>query len=141
MSGRWSARVRQQCVISLDEFDDTISGDVHLDFIEERLYDEKKHKDIEPIKGDDLDTFEQMVQELSLNLNPFPKKPGAAIPPAFRAELQSPPTVNNLGNKVAQANQGKTAHDPATTLGQGLLRPTKPFANLAEKLKQKKHER
>ncbi|MDI9313792.1 MAG: hypothetical protein QM529_03830 [Hydrotalea sp.] len=130
MASHWSAVVRQQCVITLDEFDEKISGDLHLDFIEERYYDEKRHKDVEPIAGDELDTLEQMVQELSLNLNPFPKKPGATIPVAFRAELAN---VNGLPDATPH-QKSKTAA-PTKAIAQQPM--AKPFANLAEKLKAK----
>ena len=126
LTAHWSARVRQQCVITLDEFDEIMTGDLQLDFIEERFYDEKKHKDVEPIAGDELDTLEQMVQELSLNLNPYPRKPGATIPLAFRAELT--PAINHATNHAINQT-------PPTAAGKAFA---KPFANLADKLKEKK---
>ncbi|MGI9461989.1 MAG: hypothetical protein ACR2NY_05395 [Alphaproteobacteria bacterium] len=103
LSGRWSARVIQQCVISLENFTTTIAHDLSLDFIDEKFYDEKKHKMLEPIAGDAIDTLEQLVQELSLNLDPFPKKPGATIPDAFRAELS--PANPSLQKPFAKLNK------------------------------------
>ncbi len=133
LSGSWSAVVTQQCVVSLDDFEQTLRADLHLDFIEQRFYDEKKHKEVEPLESDDLDTLDQVIQELSLSLDPFPKKPGATIPVAWRAEFIAPPSPDKDADAVK-----KMVKPAAPALGKPLVQPlAKPFANLAEKLKTK----
>ncbi len=141
LSGSWSAVVTQQCVVSLDDFEQTLRADLHLDFIEQRFYDEKKHKEVEPLEADDLDTLDQVIQELSLSLDPFPKKPGATIPVAWRAEFTPPPSPDKKADAVKKMVKsaapafGKPLTQP---LSQPLTQPlAKPFANLAEKLKTK----
>lgn len=118
LSGRLVADVVQTCVVSLD------SVPAHIDAPFTRLYGwdageeweegagEEVFLDLagelpaEPLDGDVLDLGEVAVEQLALELDPYPRKPGALF------------TGCDVG--------GDAAADPSTS----------PFAGLARRLKQ-----
>jgi hypothetical protein len=70
-AGSLVARVTQACVISLDPFETDIaeSDELDLDAVDEI-----------PYEGDMLDLGEATAEQLALALDPFPRRPGAALP-------------------------------------------------------------
>lgn len=85
-TGRLSATVRRTCVVTLDEFDQTVEDRFTLYFtdapefapgeeIEVALDDEESP---EPVEGDAIDCGEIVAQQLLLALDPFPRSPAAA---------------------------------------------------------------
>lgn len=80
--GRFSARVRQTCVVTLEDFDAEVAEDLRLDFLPaidleeagEAVFDPEE--DVEPLEGDVLDLGELVAQYLSLALDPHPRRPG-----------------------------------------------------------------
>jgi uncharacterized metal-binding protein YceD (DUF177 family) len=82
--GSLHARVTQTCVVSNDEFDTEISEDFEVRFVPEGM--EAEEVDLEapdeiPYAGAVIDLGEATTEQLALALDPFPKKPGAEIPP------------------------------------------------------------
>lgn len=106
VSGRWHGLVRQRCVVTLEEVSESLRGDVHLDFIEEQFYHAKKHKDAESLVGGKIDLLEQMVQELSLSLNPFPKK-SDAWQTITKTEEAPPPATHKPFLQLAEKLKSK----------------------------------
>ena len=84
VSGRLSARVVQECVVTLDPVESEIDERVTLLFrpVGKETLDEKKvvipaDEDFEPFVGDSLDIGEAVAVELALCLDPFPRAPAA----------------------------------------------------------------
>lgn len=98
LKGRWDADVTYRCGISLDAFDDSLEGDIAIravpatspaavqedegDAETELTLDSVDPPDI--LDGDILDVGALLVEHLALELDPFPRKPGAVFeaPPA-----------------------------------------------------------
>lgn len=80
--GTLRARITQLCVVSLEAFDSDIREEFRLRFVAEE--DESADEDPDavdevPFSGDLLDLGEATAQQLALALDPYPRKPGAAL--------------------------------------------------------------
>jgi len=84
VEGSFSSSVRQVCGVTLEEFDDTLSGD----FIELFTTAPVKKKDAEllsdeeiptPIENGVIDIGEVVAETLALNIPVFPRKPDAVF--------------------------------------------------------------
>jgi uncharacterized metal-binding protein YceD (DUF177 family) len=88
-TGVLRARVRQSCVVSLDPFEADIAEDFAIRFVPAGT--ESDDLDVESedeigYEGGVLDLGEAASEQLALALDPFPRKPGAELPPAASAE-------------------------------------------------------
>jgi uncharacterized metal-binding protein YceD (DUF177 family) len=83
--GKLRARVAQTCVISLDPFESDVTEDFRVRFVpagtESESIDVETEDEI-PYAGDVLELGEATVEQLALALEPYPQKPGAALPAA-----------------------------------------------------------
>lgn len=89
-SGELSARLTQVCVVSLDEFDGTVEDQFTIHFVPAGTEDDEPDPDAPdqvPFEGSAIDLGEAAVEQLALALDPYPKRPGAALP----AEAQDGP--------------------------------------------------
>lgn len=86
LDGRFSARVVQQCVISLDPVEEKISAGFTLTLQRAARQQGQEttdidfmpdEEDIEFLKSDIFDAGEIIAQYLSLEINPYPRAPGA----------------------------------------------------------------
>ena len=82
-AGRLRARVRQVCVVSLEPFDAEVAEDFEIIFVPEGR--ESDALDLESAdevtyEGGVLDLGEAAAEQLALALDPFPRRPGAALP-------------------------------------------------------------
>lgn len=85
-SGHLDARVTQTCVVSLDDFETALSEDFTLRFVPAASLDEDE--ELDDLDGPDLighdgiaiDLGEAAAEQLALALDPWPRKPGAALP-------------------------------------------------------------
>jgi uncharacterized metal-binding protein YceD (DUF177 family) len=103
------AQVTQLCVITLEPFEAGIEERVALHFVPaEKLADEEEMApesldgpDEIPYQDDVIDLGEALAEQLALALDPYPRKPGAELPPeasddganpfsALRAKLGKP---------------------------------------------------
>jgi len=80
--GTLHARITQLCVVSLEAFDSAIEEGFRLRFVPEG--DESEDEDPDavdevPFAADTLDLGEAAAQQLALALDPYPRKPGAAL--------------------------------------------------------------
>ena len=83
--GQLRARVRQSCVITIEDFDTDIAEDFEIRFVPEGMESEEIDLDAPdeiPYAGASIDLGEATTEQLALCLDPFPKKPGAALPDA-----------------------------------------------------------
>ena len=90
IDGRWSARVRQTCGVTLEPFDSDLDGEIHLRALPQGSAalggaDEGGGElDLDPeaddppdmLEGDRIDLGAYVVEDLSLAVDPFPRKPG-----------------------------------------------------------------
>lgn len=85
VQGEFSARVVQECVVTLDPIESRIEQAVDerltpVESAEERIILAAEEEDFEePVQGDTLDLGEIVAQCLSLALDPYPRKEGAAL--------------------------------------------------------------
>ena len=82
--GTLQARVTQTCVVSSDAFDTDIAEEFEIRFVPEGMESEEVDLDAPdeiPYAGAVIDLGEATTEQLALALDPFPKKPGAEIPP------------------------------------------------------------
>ncbi len=81
--GELVAGVTQLCVVSLDEFDSTVEEAFTVHFVPEGTEDDDPDPDAidqVPFQGSAIDLGEAAVEQLALALDPYPRKPGAALP-------------------------------------------------------------
>jgi hypothetical protein len=90
IDGRWRARVRQICGVTLEPFDSDLEGEIHLRALPEGSAalggaDEAgRELDLDPegedppdvLADDKVDLGAYVVEDLSLAIDPFPRKPG-----------------------------------------------------------------
>ncbi len=82
-AGSLVARVTQACVISLDPFETDIAEDFTVRFVPAGTESDELDLDAVdeiPYEGDMLDLGEATAEQLALALDPFPRRPGAALP-------------------------------------------------------------
>jgi uncharacterized metal-binding protein YceD (DUF177 family) len=79
------ARVTQTCVITLDEFDSPLQEVFQVRFVpsgEESDDIDPESDDEIPFEGNVIDLGEAAAEQLGLALDPYPRMPGAEMPPA-----------------------------------------------------------
>jgi hypothetical protein len=87
-----TARVTQICVVSLEPFDANIAETARLRFIPAAKFREDSDSaeidpetlegpDELPYSGDVIDLGAALAEQLALALDPYPRKPGAKLPP------------------------------------------------------------
>jgi|SRR5215217_1369476 len=103
ISGRFDAQVTQTCSVTADPFPETVAGDFSLrvlppgslnapqeDLGEEIDLDPEADDPPDVLENDDIDLAGYVVEHLSLELDPFPRKPGAVFEPPQNSEPESP---------------------------------------------------
>ncbi|MGE0416858.1 MAG: DUF177 domain-containing protein [Acetobacteraceae bacterium] len=91
--GHLVARVMQTCVISLEDFEDTIEDRFRVRFVpsgEEEDNDDPDSDDEIPYEGHLIDLGEAAAEQLGLALPPYPRMPGAELPTAEEEEVRNP---------------------------------------------------
>lgn len=103
IDGRFTAEVTQTCGVSLDPFESTLSGDFTVrvlpagspsapanDPADEIELDPDADDPPDIIEGDEIDLAAYAVEHLALEVDPFPRKPGAVFEPPPPEEDASP---------------------------------------------------
>ena len=91
--GMLRARVVQVCVVSLDPFEVPVEEDFSVRFVpagSEREDVDLEDEDEIPYEGSMIDLGEAAAEQLALALDPFPRKPGAALDPAAQDDPAGP---------------------------------------------------
>ncbi|HEY6432052.1 MAG TPA: DUF177 domain-containing protein [Acetobacteraceae bacterium] len=81
--GRLSARIVQTCVVSLEEFEAAVEEDFAIRFVQDGQESEEispESEDEVPFQDGKLDLGEAAAEQLALSLDPYPRRPGAALP-------------------------------------------------------------
>jgi uncharacterized metal-binding protein YceD (DUF177 family) len=100
---RMQARVTQSCVVSLEPFEAKIDEQSALRFVPAKNLPEGESAELDaetlegpdeiPYTGDMIDLRAALAEQLALALDPYPRKPGAALPDEFSAGLETPFSV------------------------------------------------
>jgi uncharacterized metal-binding protein YceD (DUF177 family) len=120
VTGRFTARISQNCVVSLEAFDSTLEGDFEQRYVvggagaeDSDLLDPEGDEPPEVLEESTLDLGEAMTQELAIKLDPHPRRPGANL------------DQSEFGPRIAVEEEGERAN---------------PFADLARLVKGSKSE-
>jgi len=90
IGGRWRAQVRQTCGVTLEPFDSDLEGDLHVRALPqgsaalggpdeaggELDLDPESEDPPDVLPDDKIDLGAYVVEDLSLAIDPFPRKPG-----------------------------------------------------------------
>jgi uncharacterized metal-binding protein YceD (DUF177 family) len=100
VQGKWSASVVQTCGVTLDPFESALSGQIYVRALPQgsaALGGTDEHEiELDPgaddppdvLDGDQLELGAYVVEDLSLAIDPFPRKPGATFEaPEQKGEL------------------------------------------------------
>ena len=80
ISGRFKADLDQICVVTLDQFRDTIEGPVERVYLPEAAAEETEEEDDTDYLVDGaVDLGDLVTETLVLALDPYPRKPGASF--------------------------------------------------------------
>jgi len=103
IAGRFDAVVEYVCGVTLEPFEQAISGEIHVRAVPagspsapteagggEMELDLEAEDPPDVLAGDAVDLAEYVVEHLSLEIDPFPRKPGASFDYAPEAEEESP---------------------------------------------------
>jgi uncharacterized metal-binding protein YceD (DUF177 family) len=91
--GNLRARLVRDCVISLDPFEMDVAEDFQVAFVPEGQESDDLDPESEdeiPYAGGAIDLGEAAAEQLALSLDPYPHKPGVALPEAASEPLESP---------------------------------------------------
>ena len=107
VSGTLDAALVRECVASLEPFEEAINEPFELQFTRSAEPDAHGEAEIdpdapEPLTGDSIDLADLLIQQLSLAMAPFPRKPGAASLAEKFAPPQSISPFEALKSKIAE---------------------------------------
>lgn len=91
--GQLTARLTQACVVTLDEFEHRVSEDFAVHFVPAGAEDDDPDPDAVdevPYAGNAIDLGEAAAEQLALALDPYPRKPGAALADDGEADPSNP---------------------------------------------------
>jgi uncharacterized metal-binding protein YceD (DUF177 family) len=92
--GRLRARVTQTCIVSLDDFNTTVTEDFHIRFVpvgKDSDNEDPESPDELVYEGVVIDLGEATAEQLGLALDPYPRKPGAVLPEEGEPEAKPHP--------------------------------------------------
>lgn len=116
VAGRWSAEVEQTCGVTLEPMTSRLSGEFEIRAVppdspnvpepeaEEVVLDPDAEDPPDVLEGDLVDPGEYLVEQLALEIDPFPKKPGAVFTPPDEPGPASP--FEALRNFKAGSSKG-----------------------------------
>lgn len=90
LAGRWRATVTQVCGVTLEPFDSELSGEVDLKYAPrgssllppedaEIIIDPEGEDPPDVLEGDAIDVGAALCEQLALEIDPYPRKPGAVF--------------------------------------------------------------
>jgi uncharacterized metal-binding protein YceD (DUF177 family) len=90
--GRLTASVTRTCVVTLDDFAQEVAEAFALRFVPAGTESDEdpESEDEIPYEAGVIDLGEAAVEQLALALDPYPRKPGAALPDLEEAEDDNP---------------------------------------------------
>jgi hypothetical protein len=102
IQGRWRAIIVQTCGVTLEPLPSEPHGEFLVRVVpagspnapsptqEEELVDLEAEDPPDVLDGDDIDLSAYLVEHLALQIDPFPRKPGAVFEPPQEASAPSP---------------------------------------------------
>ena len=101
LSGRFQAQVRQTCGITLEPLTSTLSGSFERKLLpadspnapeepEEAVLDPEAEDPPDLVEGETIDLGAVVVEQLALEVDPFPRKPGVVFDPGPEERPASP---------------------------------------------------
>ncbi|MBB2202883.1 YceD family protein [Gluconacetobacter tumulisoli] len=101
--GWLAARVEQVCVITTDPFEDAMTETFAARFVPAERFREDEDLDPEamdeiPYERDTIDLGELAAEELSLILDPYPRRPGSVLPEGV-GQVDAPPAAPEEGEE------------------------------------------
>lgn len=123
LTARLSAEVTQTCVVTLAPLERQIEAEFVRLYaagtpgeatVGEEVFFDEQEEDIEPLAGNRIDVGEAAAEQLALELDPYPRAPGAILAPA--------PGVAGLDGEMG----GEMGEED----------PSQPFADLAMRAEQ-----
>ncbi len=97
---RMQAKVTQTCVVTLEDFETRIDEECTLRFVPAASLPEVEAAEIAPetlegpdeipYAGDAVDLGAALAEQLALALDPYPRRPGAELPPEFSEMPDNP---------------------------------------------------
>lgn len=142
IEGEFATTLTQTCVLSLDEFDTTVSEKIDQKFFSStKIPDQSDKKEVEMLDNDmdppdalvdgKLDISDYLVETVLLQLDPYPKKPGSQLESlAIDGKFEiNQPTVEDEPDTDEPTSSSETKPKSKAT--------HKPFADLANLLKDK----
>ena len=106
--GHLKAEITQICVVTLDPFPARVDERFEVRFVpEDQIGDTDPDEEIDEIPYQDfeIDLGEATAEQLALSLDPYPRKPGAVLPPEVSEELDHPfAALAQLQTKPAEEN-------------------------------------
>jgi len=107
-TGVLRAAITQLCVVSLDPFPAKIDERFEVRFVpESEIGEEDESEEIDeiPYQGFEIDLGEATSEQLALSLDPYPRKPGAELPPEATDESAHPfAALQGLRPKLPDVN-------------------------------------
>lgn len=91
--GDLQAELTETCVVTLDSFDHVVHEAFTIHFVPAGTEDDDPDPeaiDQIPSAGSTIDLGEALVEQLALALDPYPRRPGAALPSELTAEPSGP---------------------------------------------------
>lgn len=91
--GHLAGRLVRECVVSLELFEAPVEEAFTIVFVPETVLDEAvdpEGDDEIPYAGATIDLGEAAAEQLALTLDPYPRRPGAELPPTATDEPESP---------------------------------------------------
>ncbi len=84
--GRFAAEAAQACVVTLESLTERVEGTVDVLFLPGNYHDDGEvtvsavgDDDPEPLIGDEIDVGEVVAQQFGLEMNSYPRRPGAEL--------------------------------------------------------------
>jgi hypothetical protein len=101
LNGRWRARVIQTCGVTLDDFESELDGSFRLRVVPassklavpqgaETMVDPEAEDPPDVLGGDVIEVGGYLVEQLALEVDPFPRKPGVSFEPPSPGPAISP---------------------------------------------------
>ena len=101
LKGRFEAEVRQTCGVTLEPLQSTLEGSFEVKLLpagspnapeepEEAVLDPEAEDPPDLVEGESIDLGAILVEQLALEVDPFPRKPGAVFDPGPEERPASP---------------------------------------------------
>jgi len=95
INGRFDAALRQRCVVSLVPVESRIADAFEMIYTDdpaalEAPVDWDEDEEIEYYAGGTIDLGEEVVQQLAVRIDPYPRAPGATVPDDVRTAEPEP---------------------------------------------------